>query len=193
MPRQARIIPLEGFLHVISRGNNRRKLFLAKNDFKIFYMLLNKLKREESINIYHYCLMSNHVHLLLGVEENSNISRFMKRLGLKYFYHYKKKHDYSGHLWQDRFKSKIIERDEYFIQCGKYIELNPVRAGIVQNAEDYSYSSYHYYGLGQDDKLIDDDPLYAGFGKDDLSRQLKYKKMIIDEINYRRFIIKTML
>jgi putative transposase len=193
MPRQARIIPPEGFLHVISRGNNHRKLFLAKNDFKIFYMLLNKLKEEESIRIYHYCLMSNHVHLLAGVGENSNISRFMKRLGLKYFYHYKKKHNYTGHLWQDRFKSKIIERDEYLIQCGKYIELNPVRAGIVKIAEDYPYSSYLYYGLGIQDKLIDDDPLYADFGRDNINRQLKYRKMIIDEVSYKRFIIKTVL
>ena len=193
MPRQARIIPPEGFLHVISRGNNHRKLFLAKKDFKIYYMLLKKLKEEELIRIYHYCLMSNHVHLLAGVEESSNISRFMKRLGLKYFYHYKKKHNYTGHLWQDRFKSKIIERDEYLIQCGKYIELNPVRAGIVKIAEDYPYSSYLYYGLGIKDKLIDEDPLYADFGSDNINRQLKYRKMIIDEVSYKRFIIKTVL
>lgn len=193
MPRQARIIPPEGFLHVISRGNNRRKLFLVKNDFRIYYMLLNKLKEEESIRIYHYCLMSNHVHLLAGVGESSNISRFMKRLGLKYFYHYRKKHNYTGHLWQDRFKSKIIERDEYLMQCGKYIELNPIRAGIVKIAEDYPYSSYLYYGLGIKDKLIDEDPLYADFGSDNINRQLKYRKMIIDEVSYKRFIIKTVL
>lgn len=182
MPRQARIVPPQGFLHVMSRGNNRRKLFLYRGDFKAYCLLLKKLKHEESIRIFHYCLMSNHIHLLLGVVENSNLSRFMKRLNLKYFYRYQKKHNYIGHLWQDRFRSKLIEKDEYMIQCGKYIELNPVRANIVKRPEDYPYSSYLHYSLGLEDELLDDDPLYIGLSDDAVIRQFAYKNMIIGEI-----------
>ncbi len=190
MPRPPRLIPPEGFLHVISRGNNRRKLFLYPKDFKIYYLLLKKLKQEESIKIFHYCLMSNHVHLLLGVSEDSNLSNFMKRLNLKYFYRYKKRHGYAGHLWQDRFKSKLIEKDEYLIQCGKYIELNPVRAGIVKAPEDYPYSSYRYYGLGLEDGLIDNDPLYMDMGQTAIKRQSNYKNMIIGEIIDKKGLAK---
>lgn len=186
MPRQARIIPLQGVLHVMCRGNNHRKLFLYPRDLKAYYLLLSRLKKEESIKVFHYCLMSNHVHLLLEVKEESNLSRFMKRLNLKYFYYYRKRRNYSGHLWQDRFKSKVIEKDEYLIQCGKYIELNPVRAGIVKVPEDYPFSSYLHYGWGKEDKLLDDDPLYMNMGENPTARQLAYRNMLIKEIVYKR-------
>lgn len=187
MPRQPRIIPPEGgLLHVISRGNNRRKLFLRDIDFKFYYTLLKKLKYEESIKIYHYCLMPNHVHLLVGVGEESDLSMFMKRLNLKYFYYYRKKHKYIGHLWQDRFKSKLIQEEQYLIQCGKYIELNPVKANLVKFPEDYLYSSYRYYGFGIKDKIIDEDPLYINFGSNITTRQLSYRRMVVDEIIYQK-------
>lgn len=186
MPRCARVIPPEGYLHIISRGNNRRRLFFHPRDFKIFLKLLKELKNEESIKIFHYCIMPNHVHLLIGVGEGSNLSRFMKRLNMRYFYYFKKKHNYSGHLWQDRFKSKIIEKDEYFIQCGKYIELNPVRANIAKSAQDYPYSSYGYYTFGLIDKIIDDDPLYLDLGNYEKKRQLNYREMFISTFAYEK-------
>ncbi|MBM3249899.1 MAG: hypothetical protein FJZ09_03505 [Candidatus Omnitrophica bacterium] len=182
MPRAARVIPPEGFLHVISRGNNRRKLFLRPSDFKVYLRQLRKLKYEESISVFHYCLMPTHIHLLVGIIQNSDLSRFMKRLNLKYFFHYQKRYGYLGHLWQDRFKSKLIEYDTYLVQCGKYIELNPVRANLVSSAADYPYSSYRYYALGFEDKLIDNDPLYLDLSTDAAQRRLIYQKMLLDEI-----------
>jgi len=131
--------------------------------------------------------MSNHVHLLVRIGEKSDLPRFMKRLNLKYFYYYRKKQAYVGHLWQDRFKSKLIDKDEYLIQCGKYIELNPVRANIVKTPEDYPFSSYFYYGLGLEDKLIDVDPLYMDMGNTTITRQSAYRKMLINEIVYEKF------
>lgn len=169
------------------RGNNRRKLFLHPCDFKAYQRLLLSLKKQESIRLFHYCLMSNHIHLLLGIEEKSDLSRFMKRLNLQYFYHYRKKQRYVGHLWQDRFKSKLIDKDAYLIQCGKYIELNPARAHIVKAPQDYPYSSYSHYSLGKRDPLLDDDPLYIDMGNSPLARQLAYKNMFIDEIVYKKY------
>ena len=128
MPRDRRYIPETGFLHVISRGNNRRKIFRYERDLEAYYLILLKSKAEDRINISHYCLMTNHVHLIVSVGEDSDLSRFMKRVNLKYVYHYRRKYTYYGHLWQDRFKAKAIGREEYLIQCGKYIELNPIRA-----------------------------------------------------------------
>ncbi|MCM8795887.1 MAG: transposase [Candidatus Omnitrophica bacterium] len=182
MPRQARLIPEQGYLHVICRGNNRKKLFFSQRDFKVYYNLLNKIKKEESIKILHYCFMPNHTHFLVEVGESSNLSRFIKRLNLKYSAYYREKHAYTGYLWQGRFKSKIIEKDEYFIQCGKYIELNPVKANIVSLPQDYPFSSYLHYALGIEDKIIDENPLYPDLGKTPLERQLVYRNMFINEI-----------
>lgn len=181
MPRDARLIPPEGFLHVYSRGNNRRILFFRPKDFKIYYSLLTELKRQESVKIMHYCLMANHVHLLVRVSELSGLSSFMQRLNLQYFYYYRKQHAYVGHLWQNRFKSKLIQKEDYLIQCGKYIELNPIRAGIVKFPQDYPYSSYPYYAFGREDAIVDMDPLYIDLGKDELSRQANYQQLLLAE------------
>ncbi len=181
MPRHARVIPLEGYMHIISRGNNRRKILRYPQDKRRYLLYLDKLKREERIDICHYCIMSNHVHLIVGLKKESRLSRFMKRVNLKYVYYYRKRHTYFGHLWQDRFKGKIIDNDSYLIQCGKYIELNPVRAGIVLVAEDYIFSSYNYYAFGQTDELITEDPLYKDLGNMQEKRQLCYRNMMIEE------------
>jgi putative transposase len=181
MSRTARIIPPQGYLHVISRGNNRQRLFRCRQDYKIYCLHLKKLKAEESIKIHHYCLMPNHVHLLVGIGPTSNLPRFMKRVGLKYFYYYRQRRDYSGHLLQGRFKSKIIDDERYFLQCGKYIELNPVRAQIVSSPADYHYSSYKYYALGQKDGIVDADFVYLALHEDAARRRAAYSNMLIDE------------
>ena len=181
MSRGARNLPSEGYLHVYSRGNNRRKLFLYPCDFKVFLRILSKLKRAEAVKVFHYCLMPNHVHLLLGVSKDVDTSRFMKRLNLKYSLYYRKKRAYVGHLWQGRFKSRVIEEESSFMRCGKYIELNPVRANIVKQPQDYPYSSYCHFALGREDPIVDDSPLYLDLGGTVATRQLRYREIIIGE------------
>ncbi len=190
MARQPRLIPPQGFLHVICRGNNRRKLFFHPRDFRIYERELIKLKHQEQIKILHYCLMPNHIHLLVGVRETSDLSRFMKRLNLKYFFYYRKKHIYTGHLWQDRFKSKIIEEESYLIQCGKYIELNPVRAGIVHSPEEYIYSSYLHYIRGTKDDIVDSSPLYSDLGNTVEKRQAAYRNIMIKEAEMKNKLVE---
>ncbi|MDD4909485.1 MAG: transposase [Candidatus Omnitrophica bacterium] len=182
MPRDRRHIPEAGFLHVISRGNNRRKIFRYERDLEAYYSILLQSKAEDRINISHYCLMSNHIHLILEVNEASNLSRFMKRVNLRYVYYYRRKYAYCGHLWQDRFKAKTIDNEEYLIQCGKYIELNPVRAGIVKRPEEYRFSSYLHYAYGAEDVLIQDNPFYSELGESQERRQTIYRDMIIEEM-----------
>jgi putative transposase len=127
--------------------------------------------------------MTNHLHLIVGVNQESNLSRFMKRVNLKYVYYYCKKYTYCGHLWQDRFKGKVINNERYFIRCGKYIELNPVRAGIVSSPEYYQFSSYHYYAFGKEDKLITENPIYEDLGRQLEVRQSTYRSLVAEEEN----------
>ncbi|MCK4912113.1 MAG: transposase [Candidatus Omnitrophica bacterium] len=183
MPRQAREIPLTGYLHIISRGNNKRKIFRYERDKKQYYLNLKKLNQQDKVNICHYCLMSNHIHLLVEIRQGSNLSRFMKRINLKYVYYYQRKYTYCGHLWQGRFQSKIINDELYLIQCGKYIELNPVRAGSVASPEDYPFSSYRYYGFGRKDSLITPNPLYRDLSARQDKRQRLYRNLVLEEEN----------
>jgi len=193
MARAARYVPENGYLHVMCRGNNRRKVFLKPKDYKFYLWLAGKFKLEEAVKIIHYCLMPNHAHFLLGVMPESNLASFMKRLNLIYFFNYRKRRDYVGHLWQGRYKGKIIEKDDYFIGCGKYIELNPVRAGLCDQPEEYPYSSYMYYAYGKEDDLLDEDPFYAGFGATAQERQAVYRRIVSDEdvarkMSFRKFM-----
>lgn len=181
MTRNARLVPMEGYLHVMCRGNNRRKVFIKPCDCRFYLGLAAKYKREAGVKIIHYCLMPNHVHFMLGVKSESRLSRFMQRLNLSYFFHYQNKREYIGHLWQGRFKSTVVDTDRYFVQCGKYIELNPVRAGLSERPEDYMFSSFRYYAYGERDYLLDEDPAYCLFGDTPAERQDAYRDLVIDE------------
>jgi len=106
----------------------------------------------------------------------------MKKLNLSYFYYFKRNYSWIGHFWQDRYKSKPVGKDRYFIQCGKYIELNPVRANIVKKPENYSFSSYNHYAKGVKDKLITEDFFYQDLAKNQLQRQRAYQELVIADV-----------
>jgi putative transposase len=106
----------------------------------------------------------------------------MKKVNLAYYYFFKRKYDWVGHLWQGRFKSRPVGKDQYFIQCGKYIELNPVKAGLVSDPGAYTFSSYRHYTEGFKDKLITDDFIYLSLGKDSQERGIKYHELVIDQV-----------
>jgi len=180
MPRTKRVIPLGAALHVICRGNNRQPVFREENDKLKYYTLLRDLKLENRIKIFHYCLMGNHMHAVFSPEENNTLSKFMKQVNLTYFHYYKSKYGHFGHLWQDRFKSNVIEMEAYLIQCGKYIELNPVRAGMVVHPGLYAFSSYNFYASGKKDSLITPSPMYLGLSESESLRQQHYIDFVID-------------
>jgi putative transposase len=125
--------------------------------------------------------MPSHVHLQVKPKRATEFSLFMKRINLAYFYHFKQSYGWVGHFWQDRFRSQPIGKDQYFIQCGKYIELNPARAKLVKKPEDYPHSSYNYYAKGQPNALITKDIYYNDLGKDVATRQKTFQDMIISE------------
>ena len=142
MARGPRFVMDEGYYHVIQRGNDRRKVFRDDKDYEYFCMLLRKYLKKYASYLYHYCLMSNHLHLLLKVIKAKDLSRLMQGVNLSYTLYYKGKYRFTGSLWQGRYKSIVIEKDEYLMECGRYIERNPLRAGFVKDLKDYHFSSY---------------------------------------------------
>jgi putative transposase len=182
MPRQPRLLLSKSYYHIMTRGNNRHEIFKSADDYLHYLSLVKKYKADHPFDLFHYCLMPNHVHFLIRTNKASDFSTFMKKLGLAYFHYFDKKYRWTGHFWQGRFKSQPVGKDSYFIQCGKYIELNPVRARIIKKPEDYKYSSYLYYVKGESNPLVTPDFLYQDLGEDALTRQKHYKDMVISEV-----------
>lgn len=181
MPRVARIYTEEGVFHILTRGNNKQWVFKDKSDFLAYKKILKELKAEQPFKLYHYCLMNNHIHLIIETNKMTKLSKLMKRLNLLYYNHYKRKYGYAGHFWQGRFKSLLIQKDEYLLACGLYIERNPVRAKMVDSPAEYPHSSYNYYAYGREDGLTDRDIYYNEIGHNDKQRQKKYRRLILDE------------
>lgn len=173
----------------MSRGNNKKNIFHQETDKTHYYSLLLNLKEENKIEINHYCLMNNHTHLIVWLNPKSTLSKFMKQVNLSYVHYYKKHYGYHGHFWQNRFKSNIIDKDSYLIRCGKYIELNPVRAEIVKRPEEYSFSSYGYYSKGLHDALVSPNPIYIELADSEEERRKRYTEFVVESnlINSRTF------
>lgn len=182
MPRNKRFMPArDAALHIVTRGNNRYFLFSNAKDKDCYLSALRELKEENKIDIFHYCLMDNHVHLVVWVRAEHTLSKCIKQLNLRYFNYYRKTYDYTGCLWQRRFKSNIIDTDTYLLQCGKYIELNPVRARIVSLPEAYRFSSYRYYAYGRPDSLITPNPAYLGLSVSEEKRREQYIAFVVND------------
>ncbi|MDD5154939.1 MAG: transposase [Candidatus Omnitrophica bacterium] len=181
MPRTKRLIPVNLAMHIICRGNNGQKIFYQEKDKRYYYDLLKNLKEVNKIKIFHYCLMDNHMHLIVWLSLESSVSKFMKQVNLCYFNYFKKTYGYCGHLWQGRFKSNVVDTDSYLLQCGKYIELNPVRATMVGFPEEYRFSSYNHYAKGKSDPLVTDSFTYMSLSNDSQSRMKQYIEFVVDE------------
>ena len=181
MPRTKRLIPVDSAMHITCRGNNKQNVFQNSADKYCYYGLMRDLKEENHVKLFHYCLMDNHAHIILWLDEHTRLSRFMKQLNLSYYKYFEKSYGHCGHLFQSRFGGAVIDSERYLLQCGKYISLNPVRAGIVSRPEEYRFSSYNHYAYGKFDALITDDPLYVALSDSAEKRQESFIKYIIDE------------
>lgn len=179
MPRTARIAPQENIYHILTRGNNRKVIFKDKSDYARYIEILRHYKQKYRFLLYHYALMGNHIHLVLEpTAKGGRLAEIMKGINLSYAQYYKKKYKHTGHFWQDRYKSIIISDDEYLLACGSYVELNPVRAGIIKDPKDYRWSSYLVYAYGQRDSLIDVYGIYRGLSGAESKRQKKYREFV---------------
>jgi len=143
MPRKPRI-EIVGYYHVINRGVEQRTIFEDAQDYEYFEELMCFYAKSYGITLHNYCLMSNHYHLLLEIQEE-NLSKFMRQLNMNYSIYFNKKNKRVGHLWQGRFKSWYVTDDAYLYTLMCYIEQNPLKAHMVKDIKEYPYSSYHYF------------------------------------------------
>jgi putative transposase len=142
MARHRRLILPGVALHVIQRGNNRNACFRGDSDYLAYLAHLRQLCAKHACSLHAYCLMTNHVHLLLTPDEESACSLLMRDLGRSYVRYFNDRHERTGTLWEGRFRSCLVESAEYVLACYRYIELNPVRASIVSRPDAYSWSSH---------------------------------------------------
>ncbi len=177
MPRPRRII-LDGIpVHHILRGNDRRSIFADDRDRTLYRSLLIEGSQRFGCSVHAYVLMSNHVHLLLTPPRVDSVARFTQWMGRQYVGRFNRRHGRTGTLWEGRFRSSVIDSARYFIACSRYIDLNPVRAGLVALPSQYSWSSYARLGLGQEDSLVSEHPEYERLGETPASRQQQYREL----------------
>jgi putative transposase len=182
MPRYARQKSQTGIYHIMVRGINRQDIFYDEYDYQRYLDTLHRIKDENNSVLLGYCLMSNHLHLLIN-EGKADISNMMKRIGTSYAYRFNLKYDRSGHVFQDRFKSESVESDTYLLTVIRYIHNNPVSAGMVSKPEDYSWSSCAgYYQENDCETGLTDTRLILSIFSEDKKQAIEMFKMHHAEI-----------
>lgn len=155
MPRIKRIQSPTNIYHVMARGNNKNKIFLDEEDKYKYLKIISRKKEKFSFLLYSYALMDNHIHLVIN-ENESTISEIMKSINVSYVMYFNKKYDRVGHLFQGRFKSEVVDSDQYLLSLIRYVHNNPVKANIVKDLNDYLWTSYKYYAeKNKEDYLVD--------------------------------------
>lgn len=144
MPRQARRQSESGIYHVMLRGINRQQIFEDEEDIQKFISVLKECKAISEFKLFAYCLMGNHIHLLIKPEKET-LELIFKRIGSRYVYWYNWKYHRTGHLFQDRYKSEPVDNENYFLTVLRYIHQNPIKANLCKQIEEYQYSSYYEY------------------------------------------------
>ena len=177
MPRPPRPIDDRLVYHVINRGNNRAPVFFDDDDYAAFLKALADLKGRRPFECHGYCLMPNHVHLLIRPLETP-ISRLMQSLLVSHTQRYHRCHRTGGHVWQGRFKSPVVQDDDHLLTVLRYIEANPLRARIVETAGDYRWSSFPAHGLGREDGLLDPVPAYEAIAEGPSARRRRWAAFV---------------
>lgn len=184
MARPLRISVANLPFHVLDRGNNRQTVFHGEADFVYYLRLLRRYKDELKFKLYHFCLMPNHFHLVLEPTIEGSLAKTMMRLTLAYSWYFNQRYGGVGHVWQGRYKSSLVDKENYFIWCGLYVELNPVRAGLVSKPEDWRWSSYRFHASGEMEHvtkgLVDASAYYLELGHTVGERQKSYREEALE-------------
>ena len=164
--------------HIIQRGNNRQAIFASTADYQMLLALLDENAQKFGVALHAYVLMSNHFHLLATPQTAEGLPQMMQAVGRRYVRYFNDKQGRSGTLWEGRYRSTLIETDRYLLACMAYIDLNPVRAGLVGEAKDYPWSSHgHYAGL-RADRLLTPHPLFWTLGNTPFAREAAYAELV---------------
>jgi putative transposase len=184
MARLPRFALIDQPQHIIIRGNNRSEIFCATEDY---YFYLEKLKAsadKHDCSIHAYVLMTNHVHLLITPHAKDSIPKTIQMLGRYYVQYFNYCYRRTGTLWEGRYKSTLIDSETYLLRCMRYIEMNPVRAAMVEHPAEYPWSSYSYNAQGIKNDLLKTHPEYLRLGSDDETRRYAYRKLFQTPLGY---------
>lgn len=183
MPRRPRIHLPGQPLHIVQRGHNREACFFGDDDYHSYRHWLGEALDKSGCRLHAYVLMTNHVHLLLTPPEPQAVSQLVISLGRRYVQYVNRTYRRTGTLWDSRYKSSLVQADDYLLLCQRYIELNPVRAGMVDDPAHYRWSSYRANGLGQADPLLTAHPVYEALGRDQAGRCSAYRALFRPELD----------
>ncbi len=195
MPRTGRVLLPNYPHHVVQRGHNRQAVFAVDADYRYYLETLRTWKVEFDIRVYAYCLMTNHVHLLLEPpDEVASLGRLMKRLAGRQTRYVNRLEGRSGSLWEGRYKSSPVQTEQYFLSCCRYIELNPVRAGMVAHPDQYHWSSFRARKFGVGNEWLDRHECYMALGESERARRDRYMRFVEQDIDDNEItLIRTSL
>lgn len=182
MARRRRLTPPHIPQHIIQRGNNRQACFSGDADFAAYANWLQEAAEKYEVALHAWVFMSNHVHLLATPETDDGISRMMQHIGRRYVRYFNRTHQRTGTLWEGRFKSCLIHADRYLLTCQRYIELNPVRAGMVKRPADYPWSSYPANGLNKPRRMWTAHRIWLDLGSTDDQRAKNYRDLFDEQL-----------
>ncbi|WXT99330.1 MAG: hypothetical protein Ctma_0051 [Catillopecten margaritatus gill symbiont] len=185
MPRKPRINPINIPQHIIIRGNNRQVCFTNKDDMAFYVSCLKNYSKKHQLQIHAWVLMTNHIHLLCTPLVQNALSKTMQDVGRLYVCYFNKAYGRSGTLWEGRYKSSLIQSEYYLLSVYRYIELNPVRAGMVNDPADYSFSSYQINALGKSSNLCSPHEEYLSLGETNSVRQQNYRLLFEQELDIK--------
>jgi putative transposase len=177
MPRRARLLLPGVTLHLIQRGNNRSACFYTEDDYLFYLHHLAEQATKHGCAIHAWCLMTNHVHLLLTQVKAESVGLLMKGLGQRYVQYINRTYRRSGTLWEGRYRSCLLQEEAYVLACYRYIELNPVRAGMVEHPGDYRWSSYGANAQAELSDLVSLHPYYEALGASQMQRCESYREL----------------
>jgi putative transposase len=163
--------------HILNRGNNRSDIFLAEQDYLFFLHTLRNASVRHQMDVHAYALMTNHFHIIATPRTATGLSDAMRVVGAKYVGYFNRRHERTGCLFGGRFKSSVIDTDAYWFTCMRYVELNPVRAGLVSDPAEYRWSSFRSNASGVHDRLIVPHSLYTSLGQSAERRQQSWREL----------------
>jgi len=178
MPRLPRFFAPATPQHIIQRGNNRERMFDGPSDFAYYKGCLEYAARKHDVAIHAYVLMTNHVHLLATPATAASLPRMMQAVGRVYVHYFNKSCARTGTLWEGRYKATIVDSEGYLLACMRYIELNPVRAGMATSPEGYAWSSIHANAYGAADPLVTPHQSYRELGRSRPERRSAYRSLL---------------
>jgi putative transposase len=183
VPRRARIVLSNYPHHIVQRGHNRKTTFFEREDYRFYLDNLAEWKAALGCRLYAYCLMPNHVHLVIDPGEHGrHLGMLMKRVAGRQTRRVNKRESRSGTLWESRFKSSLIETDRYLLACCRYVEMNPVRAGMANAPEEYPWSSFGARAGLKELVWLDQDPCYKALGENAADRARRYRAWVCSAV-----------